>query len=135
MYTFSSYKDYKKAVATIALQTSRYYSSESDGSDVDNIAEIIKYENTVGRRDYRSVAGNTNTFALDEEGEPIGEYAEAGKEPDTDATERITLSPPTGLNAKLNRTIQLIAVVIVAGVILAVGIVLIKKKVLNTNKG
>ncbi len=122
---------YEKSIATIAVQSSRYYSSESDGSDVDNIAEIVKYENSVGRRDYRSVTGNADTFAQDEEGEPIGEYAEAGKEPDTDATERITLSPPNGLESGVRRTIQLVSVALVATVILAIGIVIIRKKVLS----
>ena len=127
---YSANKNYNEAMAQINLEISRYYSSESDGSNIDNIAEIIKAENTVGRRDIRAVAGNANPFALDENGEPIGEYLEAAKEPDVSATEVITLSPPTGLDNNTSRTIQIVLVTLVAVVILAVGIILIKKKVL-----
>ena len=123
-------KNYDAAVATIYLDVSRFYSSESDTSDIDNIAEIIKFENTAGRRDVRTVAGNSNPYELGSNGDPIGVYSVAGKEVDTSATEVITLSPPTGLDAKESRTIQLVAVTLVAVTLIAVGIVLIKKKVL-----
>ena len=128
---YNSNKNYDESVAKINLEVSRYYSSELDNSDIENIVEIIKTENTVGRRDVRSVAGNANPYALNAEGEPIGEYAEAAKEPDTNATELITLSPPTGLDSKVVRTTQIVLVCIIAAGILAIGIIIIKKKVLT----
>ena len=131
---YSSNKNYDEAVAKINLEVSRYYSSELDNSDIENIAEIIKLENTVGRRDVRSIVGNANPYALNAEGEPIGEYAEAAKEPDTDATELITLSPPTGLDSKIIRETQMVIVCTVAVGILLIGIILIKKKVLPNRK-
>jgi len=124
----------KAATATISLEVSRYYSSELDSNDIDNIAEIIKAENTVGRRDIRAIAGNANPFEIenpaDPDDEPIGVYQVAAKEPDTSATEVITLSPPTGLDAHEVRIAKLVLVTLFATIIIAVGIVLIKKKVL-----
>ncbi len=117
--------------AQVTLFISRYFASESDANDIDNIAEIIKVENTVGRRDVKSIAGNVNPFALDETGTPLGEYLVAKAEPDSSATELITLSPPTGIDSTENRTAQLVFVILIAAVILAVGIFVIKKKVLD----
>ncbi len=131
---YSSNKNYDEAVAKINLEVSRYYSSELDNSDIENIAEIIKLENTVGRRDVRSIVGNANPYALNEVKMPIGEFAEAAKEPDTDATELITLSPPTGLDSKIIRETQMVIVCTVAVGILLIGIILIKKKVLPNRK-
>ena len=122
--------NYDRATGTISLTVSRFYSSELDASDIDNLAEIIKVENTAGRRDARNIAGNANPYELDG-GEPIGIYAVAqGKEKDASATEVITLSPPTGLNAEESRTIQLLVVILVSVTLVAVAIVIIKKKVL-----
>ncbi|MBR1539675.1 MAG: hypothetical protein IJ629_00550 [Clostridia bacterium] len=120
----------ERSTGSIGLYVSRFYSSELDASDIDNLAEIIKIENTAGRRDARNVAGNANPYEL-EGGEPVGIYAAAqGKEKDASATEVITLSPPTGLNADESRTMQLILVVLISVTLVAVAIVIIKKKVL-----
>ena len=125
---------YTNATASINLTVSRYYSSEEDSSDIDNIAEIIKVENTVGRRDIRTIAGNTSTYELQDGAtgydETIDIYTIAGDEPDTSATEVITLSPPTGLNPTVKLVLQIVGIVLIAGVIIAVGIVVIRKKVL-----
>lgn len=123
-------RNYNNAVANIFLDVSRFYSSEADSSELDNIAEIIKLENTVGRRDVRVISGNANPYELNESGNPIGVYAVAGKELDSSATEVITLSPPTGLNAKESRTAQLLIAILISVILIAVGIVFIKKKVL-----
>ena len=131
---YNSNKNYDESVAKINLEVSRYYSSELDNSDIENIVEIIKTENTVGRRDVRSIVGNANPYALNEVKMPIGEFAEAAKEPDTDATELITLSPPTGLDSKIIRETQMVIVCTVAVGILLIGIILIKKKVLPNRK-
>ena len=121
----------EESSAQVTLFISRYFASESDANDIDNIAEIIKAENTVGRRDIKAIAGNVNPFQLDDTGTPIGEYRVAMAEPDSSATELITLSPPTGMDSTENRTAQLIFVILIATIILAAGIILIKKKVLD----
>ena len=122
------------ATASINLTVSRYYSSEEDSSDIDNIAEMIKIENTVGRRDVRTVAANTSTYKLQEGAtgydETVDIYTISLDEPDTSATELITLSPPTGLSPQVQLVLQIVGAVLIAGVILAVGIIIIKKKVL-----
>lgn len=131
---YTAENNYDNATASINLTVSRYYSSEEDSSDIDNIAEIIKVENTVGRRDIRTIAANTSTYELAEGAtgydETVDIYTISNDEPDTSATEVITLSPPTGLDTGLQLTLQIIAIVLVAGVILAAGIIVIKKKVL-----
>lgn len=131
---YTADNNYDNATASINLTVSRYYSSEEDSSDIDNIAEIIKVENTVGRRDVRTIAANTSTYELIDGAtgydETIDIYTISMNEPDTSATEIITLSPPTGLDAGLQLVLQILAIVLVAGVILAVGIIVIKKKVL-----
>ena len=121
----------ERATGTIGLFVSRFYSSELDASDIDNLAEIVKLENTAGRRDARNVAGNANPYELDG-GEPIGIYAVAnqGREKDASATEVITLSPPTGLSPAESRTMQLILVILISVTLVAIAIVIIKKKVL-----
>ena len=112
-------------IGAIALNISRFYSSELDVADIDNLAEIIKFENTAGRRDSRNIAGNANPYNVD------GIYAAAqGKEKDASATEVITLSPPTGLSAEESRLTQLILVVLISVTLVAIAIVVIKKKVL-----
>ena len=121
----------EESSANITLYISRYFASEDDANDIDNLAEIIKAENTVGRRDIKSIAGNVNPFELDETGNPVGEYIAAMSEPDSSATELITLSPPTGINSTENRTLQFMLVVLISTIILAIGIVIIKKKVLD----
>lgn len=121
----------ERSTGTIILNVSRFFSSELDANDIDNLAEIIKVENTAGRRDYRNIAGNANPYELDDSGNPLGIYAVAqGKEKDASATEVITLSPPTGLDATESRTTQLIIVVLISVTLVAVAIVIIKKKVL-----
>ena len=129
---FMANRDVEKATGTISLNVSRFYSSESDAEDIDNLAEILKVENTAGRRDARNIAGNANPFKSDDEGEPIGIYAVAnlGREKDASATELITLSPPTGLSPEESRLVQLAIVVLISVTIVAVAIVVIKKKVL-----
>ncbi len=137
-YTAKSKEDkdaaYDMATASINLTVSRYYSSEEDSSDIDNIAEMIKIENTVGRRDVRTVAANTSTYKLQEGAtgydETVDIYTISLDEPDTSATELITLSPPTGLSPQVQLVLQIVGAVLIAGVILAVGIIVIKKKVL-----
>lgn len=125
----------ERSTATISLNVGRFYTSELDANDIDNIAEIIKVENTAGRRDARNIAGNVSTYKLGDDGEPISIYtiATAGKEKDASATEVITLSPPTGLSPEESRMVQLAIVILISVTVVAVAIIVIKKKVLNRN--
>ncbi len=107
------------------LTMTRSIDSEIDEDDLtyDNIAEIVKFENTVGKRDIETIAGNADP--------KLGEFTVSLDERDASATELITFTPPTGLNTKTALTIQMLIVSVVALVILAVGIVIIKKTVLK----
>ena len=87
------------------------------------MAEIVKLDNTAGRRDVTTIAGNANTKE--------GEFATSLKERDASATELITFSPPTGMNAKTILAIQIALVTILGLGIVSAGIIVIKKKVLK----
>ncbi len=77
---------------TIFLEVSKVIASETESDDMqfENFAEVIQFTTQTGRRtNYATTIGNANAS--------IGEFEEAKKEPDTSATEVITLIPPTGL--------------------------------------
>ena len=79
---------------TIFLEVSKVIASETESDDMqfENIAEVIQFTTQTGRRtNYATTIGNANTSL------PGGEFEEAKKEPDTSATEVVTLIPPTGL--------------------------------------
>lgn len=96
--------------ATIAISTSKVFAGTDEGrTSMDNLAEILMIENTVGRRDMSTVYGNYN---------PMGGF-EQTTERDETATEIVTLSPPTGnFENERNMTnyiIALFGVAILAG--------------------
>ena len=106
--------------------------SETDDMTFDNIAEILKFENEVGRRDIIATPGNANPSNAEPlAGEDPNVFGESLKERDQSATEVVTLTPPTGINIYGLMTLQVLLVVLAGLVIIAVGIVLIKKKVLT----
>ena len=109
----------------IVLTITKTVSAEDDANNLnyDNIAEIVKIENSVGRRDIVAVPGNANPT--------LGEFEVALKERDSSATELVTFTPPTGINSETVMTIQILAAVVVALAVIAIGIVVIKKKVLK----
>ena len=111
--------------SSITLTTTRTVSAETDADKIalDNLAEIVKYENTVGRRDVTSIPGNTNP--------KFGEFEVSLKERDSSATELVTLTPPTGIEAKVSLTIQVLVITALSLIILTAGVVVIKKKVLK----
>ena len=86
---------------------------EADTLSYENMAEILQLSNTVGRRDMDALAGNQ---------EPDEEPAEY----DTDFTERVIITPPTGDNRAYYFVLGAVVLVILCG-----GIILIKRKVLN----
>ena len=106
------------------LLTTKTIGTESDVDNMtfDNLAEIVKVQNTAGRRDMLTVPGNANP--------KLGEFTASIKERDASATELVTFTPPTGIKAEAPMTTQVLIVTLVALVIVAVGIVIIKKKVL-----
>lgn len=103
----------------INITTTRYMGSDSDDLKIDNIAEILEYNNTVGRRDEEVILGNLNPAEVTNT-----------EERDTSATEVITLAPPTGSGLSIWK-IQIIATVSIGLLIITGGIILIKKKILK----
>ena len=106
----------------IALMVSKTVSAQDKDLTYDNLAEIVKVQNTAGRRDVLSIPGNANP--------KLGEFTASIQERDASATELVTFTPPTGIKAETPMTTQVLIVTLVALVIVAVGIVIIKKKVL-----
>ncbi len=101
--------------ASVDLVLSKTLSPEDEDDTLNygNLAEILQYSNTVGRRDMDAVPGNQQPD------EDPYEY-------DTDYTERIIITPPTGANRALFIVLPLTILAILGG-----GIILIKKKVIN----
>lgn len=99
-----------------------------DDLSYDNIAELVKLENTVGKRDIRTIAGN-----VDPKGGILGngEFAASLDERDSSATELVTFTPPTGLDTQTSLTTEMLIVGLAALAILGTGIVLIKKYVIK----
>ena len=99
-------------------------SKDADNLSFDNIAEVVKIENTVGRRDITIIQGNTNP--------KYGEFEQSVAERDTSSTELVTFTPPSGLSDKEGKVFSQALVVISIGlVIVGAGVVIIKKKVLT----
>ena len=94
-----------------------------DNAEFDNVVEIVKLDNTAGRRDVKTIAGNIAP--------KLGEFDQGAEERDGSATEVITFSPPTGLSQRQQFNLQIAIGCIIGMTILAAGIVLIKKKVLD----
>ena len=142
------------------IVTSKTTTSEESASDLnfDNIAEILIYSNTVGRRDEESVPGNAEiargafmaaTGVSREDGKVVTEYKGAkdisvdgtnyslNGERDTDAAEFVTFTDPTGYNGKtgFNSNIEYLIAISIGCIILAGGIVIIKMKVVDANNG
>ena len=107
------------------LVTSRTIASETDADDMsfDNLAEVLRFENEVGRRDILAIPGNADPS--------VGPFATSLSERDQSATEVVTLTPPTGADYLNIMTFQVLLVVLAGLVIVAIGIVVIKKKVLT----
>lgn len=120
--------------AAMNLTVTKYVGSDSDDLQIDNVAEIIKYNNKVGRRDELSIAGDQNPATAFEKTPGLWqeETVSAGMpyQRDTSASEMITLSPPFGSGLSSWR-LQVIGTIAVSLVVVAGGIVVIKKKILK----
>lgn len=144
----------------IKMVTSKTSTSEEAAEDLlfNNIAEILTYSNTVGRRDMQSVPGNaeiargefTAATGYDEISKDLVLDYEGGKEVsnagtnyhlngerDTDAAEFVTFTDPTGksgMTSKDRTNLIYLVVILIAGIATAVGIFTIKVKVVDTDK-
>ena len=98
---------------TIELQLSKTISTDDESEDLsyDNIAEILQYTNLVGRR--ADLPGNQDP-------------TEAPTEADSDYTETVIITPPTGENRAHYFVITAAALVIIGA-----GVFVIKKKVID----
>jgi hypothetical protein len=111
--------------SNIILTITKVVSAEDDTDKLsfDNIAEIVKTENTVGRRDVTVLHGNANP--------KLGEFAGSLAESDSSATELITFTPPTGIEAGIPLRTQILIVVLAGLAVITAGVVVIKKVVLK----
>lgn len=98
---------------TIELQLSKTISSDDENEDLsyDNIAEILQYTNLVGRR--ADLPGNQDP-------------TEPPTEADSDYTETVIITPPTGENRAHYFVITAVVLVVIG-----VGVFVIKKKVID----
>ena len=112
-------------MTSMKLVTTRTIASESEADDMtfDNLSEVLRFENEVGRRDILAIPGNADPS--------VGPFETSLFERDQSATEVVTLTPPTGADYARLITFQVLIVVLIGLVIVAVGIVVIKKKVLS----
>lgn len=109
----------------ITLTVTKTVSAQDDADNLtyDNLTEIVKFENSVGRRDVTTIAGNANP--------KLGEFKTALEERDTSATELVTFTPPTGIEVEESMTTQILVIVMLSLGVVVLGIVVIKKKVLK----
>ncbi len=139
------------ASGQIRVVVSKQLNEENSQNDLyNNIAEVLSYSNTVGRRDELAVPGNAEVargeylaatgydngeLKTDYEGakevEVNGTVLHLNGERDADAPNYVTLTEPTGISIReYNKRNYAIAITI-SGIILAAGIVLIKKKIIK----
>lgn len=111
----SKYDDYPSS-RTVYLRLSKALQAgeDTDTLTFSNLAEILEYTNTVGRRDMDAIPGNQDPDIKDK-----GEM-----EYDADLTERIIITPPTGGNKSIIHyiIIPLAILIITAGIIIIIKI-------------
>ena len=137
----------EKATGEIRIVVSKQLTEENSENDIyDNIAEILKYSNTVGRRDEQSVPGNAQVNKGEylsatgyEYGNLVEDYKGAKEvqvnnttlhlngERDSDAPSFITLSEPLGITTREYNQKSYMLAIIVSGIIMCIGIIAIKK--------
>lgn len=120
----------EETYAFIKLNTTRSIDSQAEDLIFDNIAEIIKYENDVGRKTTTTVAGNADPKGSRVGNSYLGEFSGSLAEIDSSATEIITFSEPYGISERGRYITEISIGVLSALVIIAAGIVIVKKKVL-----
>lgn len=109
-------------IAEISVATRKNTSSDEEANEVglDNLAEILIYSNTTGRRDVNSVPGNAMKIAKTDGFWNAGfnAYSDTNKEVENDAyaADYITIIPPTGMALRTfirNNILSIIGLVIV----------------------
>lgn len=118
--------------ATAELKLKKVLSAESSSDDLQytNMTEIVEIDNTVGRYDHGAIPGNQDLEKNPTEHDTSGasSVAAIGDTTDNPQDGTVIVTPPTG-----SKMIYY-AIGITATVILAVGIYLIKKFVIDRNK-
>ena len=111
---------------SVNLVLSKTLSAQDDDDTLtyNNMAEILQYSNTVGRRDMDAIPGNQEPNQYKDE--ILSDEQKATYERDADFSERIVITPPTGANKAIYIVLPLVILIVLAG-----GIVLIKRKVLG----
>ena len=136
----------------IKVSTSTVTNSESSANNLhfNNMAEILGYTNTVGRRDMNAVPGNAqialgaytaatgykdgslvDTYEGAKEVTVNGTVKHLNGERDTAAADELTFTPPTGVDAQEEAKTNYMMIAFVAAIVLAGGIVVIKKFVVD----
>ena len=132
---------------TISLYASKVISPEDENDDMvyENIAEIIQYSSVTGRvTNLATTIGNAKIEELtnstpDKRPNESSEYYEGRTESDTASVEKVTLTPPTGLD-RLNRTVRKVVegasytVVTIIAVILVCVVVLVIIKIYRNRR-
>ena len=120
-------EDKKDFTGTIYLNTSKVLNPESGDDDMtyENMAEIIQFTTLTGRRtNFATTIGNANLYEVQDKittkEDPFGsdpnpnsgsiEFMTSMIEPDTSATETVTLIPPTGLMRSRRAIVNLVEV-------------------------
>ena len=137
-FLFPRYADSNESIGIISLATSKVLSPEDKTDDMtyENIAEIIQYSSVTGR--VTNLATTIGNAKIEEISNESPEFHEGRTESDTASVEKVTLTPPTGLN-RINRvvrdvvkgasyTVVVIIVVALACVAVTVGITLYHKR-------
>lgn len=119
----------ESVTTTLVLKKTLSAESQSDDLSYSNMSEIVEIDNTQGRYDHGAVPGNQSLEVNPREHDTSGasRYADADKITYTDDG-IIVVTPPTG------STMIYYGIGILATVILAAGIFLIKKFVIDKNK-
>ena len=97
-YLTPRYANGAESFGLVNLVASKVIAAEESTENMtyENIGEIIQYSSVTGRvTSLATTIGNAKFF--DNSGNPEKEWDEARKESDTAATEKVTLTPPTGL--------------------------------------
>ena len=127
-----------ESMAQIELTVSKVISAQEDTNNLefDNLAEIVKYENSAGRRDVVTIPGNASPKGSVEvvgakKVVNEGEFAGALLERDTSATEVITFTPPTGQEVQIVLATEVLIMALISLTLIVIGIVIIKNRVIK----
>ena len=144
----------EKASGEIRVVTTKQLTQNNSDNDIyNNIAEIVSFSNTVGRRDELAVPANAQIRRGEyiaatgyENGELVTDYNGAKEvevngttlhlngERDTDSPNLITVTEPTGISSRKYNERRYAVAIVISGVILVAGIVVIKKKIIKQFK-